>query len=287
MCSSNSLLTADRFDWTRLAVHLLIAASLLAPVSVLAQSSQPSDVVPGYFNFDLHPAAGGTGSSDQIIFGSAYVVKGPTISGTPPLYNIALSPTAYSGNPDAYSGYLVFNAFTSEATGYSSIDGPINFSAVSSPVQYMGLGCGANSGGACDVGNSNTKNQAYALQLGYDSTNGKGWYINDAAFGFTVNGSSYWVEGGSFSSGLEGLDVHAATRQTSNGFYASDYAGTGVTLVANPKMECMGASPPTNDYCLSLASSQVNPEINGTTLPKAVLLLGSLYLVRRRLKSSP
>jgi hypothetical protein len=269
--------------WNRTRALCLVLAFLGAACAQFggspASAQTPSNATPGYFNFDLH-ASGGSGSNNQIIFGSAYVASGP-ISGN---YNIALDYNTWFNNQSSYSGYMVTGSFTSDATGYASSSGPITF-APNTPlfIQTMGLGCGTTGQFCGGAGDANAGTETYAMRLGFDPTNGKGWFISDAAFGFTANnGVAYWIEGGSTSGGTAGLDIHAATQVGAR--YASSTSGTNTTLESAPKVECMTNVPITDTYCLSLTNSQVNPEINAATLPKSALLLASLYIVAMRFR---
>jgi hypothetical protein len=252
----------------RSAARVAVLSTLASMPSIQAEAATPSNAVPGYFNFDIHPTGSG-GDANQIVFGSARVVDGP-IGG---VYNIAIDEAAYNGNKSFFSGFMVFNSFVTDIS--SNNGSTITYGATNVPITNMGLGC--INGTNCDASTKNDDSQAYALQLGFNSTNDKGWYINNAAFGFTTaNGQSYWIEGASLSSDL---DVHAANRQT-DGYYNSNTSGTNTRLANNLKSECM--TPVNNDYCIALTQSQVNPEINGATLPKAALLLVALYFLSRR-----
>jgi hypothetical protein len=254
----------------RSAARFAVLAALASVLSAPAQAQTPSNAVPGYFNFDVHPTGSG-GDANQIVFGSAYVAAGP-VGG---VYNIAIDQNAYNANTAFFSGWMVFNSFVTDITSNNGTT--ITYGATNVPITAIGLGC--SNGVNCDSTTTNNSSQAYAMRLGFDSGNGKGWFINNAAFGMTTaNGQSYWLEGSSLSSTL---DVHAANRQT-NGLYNANTAGTINTLENNLKSECM--TPTNNNYCTALASAQVNPEINGSTLPKTALLLASLYLLSRRMR---
>jgi hypothetical protein len=274
-----------RIVWGAAAVALArwLIVVMASALSTATYAQTPSSTTPGYFNFDIHPTSAG---GNQIIFGSAYVVNGPIPS---PFYDIAINKAAYDASPSSFSGYMVLGSFTSDvqtATGGTvnpGADGTLTYKTTgTNAVTNIGLGCGSTAG-PCDASTRNLATQTYAMKLGFDSGTGKGWYISNAAFGFTVNNgtTSYdlFVEGGATSSNL---DVHSAVRQ-SNGYYNSQTATTTTTMVNNPAVECM-ASTPTATYCLSLAGAQVNPEINGAVLPKVALLLGCLFLISRRVK---
>jgi hypothetical protein len=270
-----------RIVWGSAAVALArwMIVAVASALSMAAYAQTPSSTTPGYFNFDIHPTSAG---GNQIIFGSVYVVNGPIPS---PFYDIAINKAAYDASPSSFSGYMVLGSYTSDvqtATGGTVVgggNGTLTYLATgTNPVTNIGLGCGSTAG-PCDASTQNLATQTYAMKLGFDSGNGKGWYISNAAFGFTVNNgtTSYdlFVEGGATSSNL---DVHAANRQT-NGYYNSNTATSGTKMVTNPAVECATG---TATYCTSLASTQVNPEINGAILPKVALLLGCIFLVSRR-----
>jgi hypothetical protein len=263
-----------------------LAVALIAAIaSLLAAPGYAQTPSTGYFNFDLHPTGGGN-TGNQLIYGSAYIAKGPTSNGPPPLYDIAISKAAYDANPSGFSGYLVANSFTSDVTSYP----PLTFLASGSyPATNLGLGCTGNGVSPCPTVTAPAvpfpSARSYALQLAYGAVGGTGptgWWVNNAAFGFQANGSSYWVEGDSSTNGSAGMDVHTAT--FANSTYYSSTAGTSNNITNGaPRMECMSTG--TTGYCATLADSQVNPEINGATLPKAALLLFCLFLVSRRYKA--
>jgi hypothetical protein len=270
--------------------------------------AQAVSAATSYFTFDIH-SGGGSGTDNQVFWGSAALVNitDPPIppgTGTSGPYYLALDLAAYNLSPTSYSGYMLWDTATSQQTTTTNV-----FTLTHEAVTQYGYGQLPESGSSClNAGTpSATPSPAgsngcqltptiptgpgagslYALSIYYDSANNRGWTIDTAAFGFTTSQGNFWVEGSTtVGPGATALDSHVATIN-GDGTYRAVTGGTSTTLNNGVKVECMPpnvASQTNGPYCTSLAATPL-PEISASTLPRAMLLLASAFLVvtlRRR-----
>lgn len=98
--------------------------------------------------------------------------------------------------------------------------------------------------------------------------------VTSLNFGVTdPTGASYWIEGiGSGGTG-QSYDIHSATKA---GSFYTRVGAANVNLIDGNKGACAGSATAGIVDCATVA---LLPEINSGALPKAALLLGSLYLL--------
>lgn len=235
----------------------------VAPAVLLGGMALPALAATYYFIFDVHPQSG-----------SATYFEGVAVINTT---DTTLNGTYYFSEIQGVSGQIfgnTTNTYSATNIGIGNIVGA-NFSQPAGTYNALNNRTGSGQG---QVANA----------LGSISCNAGSCYIQDAAFGYTVNGSTYyWIEGTRPSASGAGLDLHDSVAPTGTFPYTPPGEGylnstSQVQRDGNVKSDCGTTLSAINSTSCAVLTSNPVPEINGAALPKALVLLGSLFLLMRR-----
>jgi hypothetical protein len=257
----------------------------------------------------LVTAAAGVALAQQTVVYIDLHDPGASISGQP--YDIVGRIGLIVDNPTAngsgdFSGIFISGQTTTSRL-YSYTSGPSQWVSGGSAVNGVPIDCGANT---CWVG-VGTNNVPFNVpappidETNTGSPSGNNWVvagggaspapfvgqwsssngvytIKNLSFGFTDNtGSSWYIEGTTAGQGAGKYDIHSATVTVDEQSGLTLWTRNGLpsqNLVDNFKLACAGSTRDGASNCAAFTG----PEINGGALPKAVLLMGALYLVGAR-----
>lgn len=230
----------------------------------------PAAAATWYFAFEIHDNNNGSGTQGQSLFQGVAVIT--TATSTP------LTGEYY------FNTILPVSATVPNAGVSSTVYTPSN------------IGIGTTSGGSGSPGGStpiyNVYNNALpppngvpnglgSIQCGTQGQSPGQCYLKDAAFGYTITVSGspqyYWIEGQNTSSTSASLDLHNATFNTSGDV---GYLPTSRTaLIPQTKNDCGPGQGATSCF---LSETNPLPEIDGGSLPKAIVLLASMYFILKK-----
>ncbi|GLI91101.1 hypothetical protein [Methylocystis echinoides] len=234
-----------------------------APVVLLGGMALPSVAATYYFIFDIHGTSGSptyfegvakfTTTDNAIVAGATYyfseiqgyrgIVNGaPTVFYTPTQIGIGTTDSALFGQNSGTYNALSSGTYQTNTPG--SGQGGVVANALGSITCPTATTC----------------------------------YLKDAAFGYNVNGSYYWIEGTRGSDSGTQLDIHNTTAPTGTFPYTAPGEGylspPGSQVVQSTKSDCGATVTAINDAACAPLTSDPLPEINSGALPKAALLLG-------------
>lgn len=235
----------------------------VAPAVLLGGMALPALAATYYFIFDVHPQSG-----------SATYFEGVAVINTT---DTTLNGTYYFSEIQPVRGQI----FGDAATFYSATNVGIG--------NIVGANFSQSAGTYNALNNQTGSGQGQvANALGSIVCSSGSCYLRDAAFGYTVNGSTYyWIEGTRTSASAAGLDLHASVVPSGTFPYTPPSEGYLNTtsqdqLDGNVKSDCGTTLSSISSTSCAVLTSDPLPEINGAALPKALVLLGSLFLVMRR-----
>lgn len=240
-----------------------------APVVLLGGMALPSLAATYYYIFDIHP------SSDSQTYFSG--VASFTTTDT----TLVAGATYYFNQLQGYQGTLTTSATPTYTPTSIGIGTTANQAFGTTPTGTNNALSQTQAGATQVVTPGSGQGGVVANALGsiYCTTSTL-CYLKDAAFGYTLNGTNYyWVEGIRGNDTAATLDIHNTN---------STYTTPIVSPVAanNTKVDCgSNLTTITGTSCAALTSDPL-PEINGAALPKAALVLLSLFLFYRHRASA-
>lgn len=242
---------------------------MAAPALLVGATALPAFAITYYFIFDIHANA----TNGQTLFSGVAVMNttATTLNGEYYFNEILGYQTQVLGQTGS--------TYTPTAIGIGTTT---NQSFGGNPVSTYN-----------SLNNQTGANTPVANPLGSIQCSNNNCYLRDAAFGWTVNGGTkyYWFEGIAQSSGDNSFDLHEGAAPV--GTYPFTPAPPAVTnegYLSNPNQvlnnavsDCGATLSSINSTtpCAILTSNPL-PEINSGRLPKVILLLGALLLLKKR-----